>query len=99
MGHWIDSFLLLTQRRPPRTTPTDPRFPYTTLVRSLHDLGDKALQPLLELVESVGLRRHRLARLALSKRLLGLAHGLLGPAERRRDVARDRKSTRLNSSH
>src|SRR3546814_19282850 len=31
------SFILLMLRRPPRSTRTDTLFPYTTLVRSLHD--------------------------------------------------------------
>src|SRR3546814_4345599 len=33
------SFVLLMRRRPPRTTPTDPRCPYTTLFRPLARLG------------------------------------------------------------
>src|SRR3546814_2393599 len=41
-------------RRPPRSTRTDTLFPYTTLFRSLSDVGDVAaagLRPLLDLSE------------------------------------------------
>src|SRR5262245_65355755 len=65
-------------RRPPSST----LFPYTTLFRSLHDLGHDRL---LGAVEDAAVGGDEIARLAQ-----------LG------DVAvdlRDRKSTRLNSSH
>src|SRR3712207_8641743 len=71
-------------RRPPRST----LFPYTTLFRSL-----------LKLVHRVEHERRALAQLPLKLRRLEARHGSLpAPA---RDVAqvRDRKSTRLNSSH
>src|SRR3546814_20872256 len=76
-------FFFLMRRRPPRSTRTDTLFPYTTLFRSYDLVG-----------------RRRAARQAD------------GPAVRHRgehergdrrgavpDVRRDRKSTRLNSSH
>src|SRR2546422_6632112 len=75
-------------RRPPRST----LFPYTTLFRSLHavrvvgDVEDPAA-PDIEAARGVGAREARRPPLARA-------------AERRRQrVQRDRKSTRLNSSH
>src|SRR3712207_8151753 len=70
-------------RRPPRST----LFPYTTLFRSLRDL--------------LQLRRDG-PRRPVGRRLLGPLLGLGHERERRtdhRDLERDRKSTRLNSSH
>src|SRR3712207_9564516 len=78
-------FFFLMIRRPPRSTP----FPYTTLFRSL-------------LVVHVAARKLRLAR---REDLLdeGGVRADRGGADVRaqlfRDVRRDRKSTRLNSSH
>src|SRR3712207_6860312 len=70
-------------RRPPRST----LFPYTTLFRSPHRPGGRRAVR--------GAARGRTAdRRALQHRLAaGLARGLLPPRRR------DRKSTRLNSSH
>src|SRR5256885_12017977 len=74
-------------RRPPRST----LFPYTTLFRSPQRPGDPAARP------PGGGRRGR-GRRALramgrdARGLRGVARGAAGPA-------RDRKSTRLNSSH
>src|SRR3712207_8587418 len=85
-------FLMI--RRPPRST----LFPYTTLFRSPAVLVGLARQPgrLLELAlgeEAISLRRQ-----------LGDVRGFLRcevarPPRRRGGVERDRKSTRLNSSH
>src|SRR3712207_8949446 len=77
-------------RRPPRST----LFPYTTLFRSRG--GD-------DVAELAG-RRHALGLLEgpLGAPLLGdehLAAGRPPHAVEREDHARDRKSTRLNSSH
>src|SRR3712207_7280056 len=84
-------------RRPPRST----LFPYTTLFRSLHRAGDERL--LRGEVVDVGAHRDRLL---LAAELLGEAVQPIGAARGERDavaglhgVARDRKSTRLNSSH
>src|SRR3989442_6435038 len=81
-------------RRPPRST----LFPYTTLFRSLLQLFLHGLDFLLLSLELL------LARLKL---LLNLSEGFLafpGAGDRFLDVdnpdlQRDRKSTRLNSSH
>src|SRR5258708_28812179 len=72
-------------RRPPRST----LFPYTTLFRS-HLLGLEA-QPLDLAVDDAVVDREHVAR-ALDQPVDALA-------DRLRVQARDRKSTRLNSSH
>src|SRR2546428_1972424 len=85
-------------RRPPRST----LFPYTTLFRSPDEVLRIALRALRErrgvlpwAVVFPGRRRERLAALlAVPQRDLRV----VVPQEVRRD-ARDRKSTRLNSSH
>src|SRR5256885_3929047 len=92
-------------RRPPRS----PLFPYTTLFRSFHDLlrelgpSEKVLV-FAEPRETIEYLRATLARRGIE----ALAYvGDLSPAERDKMVARfrdpdgprDRKSTRLNSSH
>src|SRR3712207_7175406 len=72
-------------RRPPRST----LFPYTTLFRSLHRLDADVPAP----VAHGGREHHRLPRLPAHRgrdRWQGL---------HRRAPERDRKSTRLNSSH
>src|SRR3546814_8047766 len=38
-------FLFLMIRRPPRSTRTDTLFPYTTLFRSVHEIGGVRLRP------------------------------------------------------
>src|SRR5438132_10080209 len=78
-------FLLL--RHPPRST----LFPYTTLFRSV---SRRRLEghPLRWLLSRGGLLRHGLP----DRRFDGAPEGLHGGAS---DPARDRKSTRLNSSH
>src|SRR5689334_23983837 len=74
-------------RRPPRST----LFPYTTLFRSwlVRELGERGASPEPErLAQSVG----GLAEASLGERF---AAGRAEPLEARKD----RKSTRLNSSH
>src|SRR5258707_3315965 len=71
-------FFFLMIRRPPRST----LFPYTTLFRSrlpatLGDVGERDLDPCVDLLCAHARRWRRI----------------------RRPVRRDRKSTRLNSSH
>src|SRR5690606_41800475 len=92
--HCADSFLTL--RRPPRAT----LFPYTTLFRSLLVRGGEvALLGVLRgaAVGAVPLRQAeqlgRAAVLAIPEHLVGLF------GHRSLSSARDRKSTRLNSSH
>src|SRR2546421_7654912 len=79
-------------RRPPRST----LFPYTTLFRSLPAAGMAAAAP-------ARARAHRALRAALDAGL-GLVPGADGRGRPRlglthRASGRDRKSTRLNSSH
>src|SRR3546814_15939261 len=92
-------FFLLMIRRPPRSTRTDTLFPYTTLFRSLCDHGaaatvwsEKAERPDLPpgAEEEPSCREPRSIR--------RLPTRCLGPIGSR-PTTRDRKSTRLNSSH
>src|SRR3546814_11441404 len=98
-------------RRPPRSTRTDTLFPDTTLFRSLRDAGDfehpvgLAIIRLLvlsglRLNEGQGLERAWVADegyIVFSDTKTGAQIRVIGaPALR---VLRDRKSTRLNSSH
>src|SRR3546814_14207299 len=78
-------FFFLMIRRPPRSTRTDTLFPYTTLFRSarVHDVG-----------RGIHLPRQRQARWRQRRpHPPRPAEGLGG------QQPRDRKSTRLNSSH
>src|SRR3546814_5772000 len=95
-------------RRPPRSTRTDTRFPYTTLFRSpaalVGDAGQWPLrfhQPARGAVDVVG----DFERAAKAVRLrthdheilhIGAPPGMRAAAE---NLDLDRKSTRLNSSH
>src|SRR3546814_13938784 len=89
-------FLMI--RRPPRSTRTDTLFPYTTLFRSEGDvdvvgvaLRGRREDGLRQLVALLQPRRERLT-------VHGAGPRVLLPG-RPRQVAADRKSTRLNSSH
>src|SRR3712207_8415506 len=78
-------------RRPPRST----LFPYTTLFRSARrQVRLELLQHELEHVE----REQPLGRV-LPEAAKRLVQGADGVGRDRQDEARDRKSTRLNSSH
>src|SRR2546422_1642150 len=77
-------------RRPPRST----LFPYTTLFRSGSGHGASAAAELAR--HAAGLRRDGVS--AAPRGGGGLPHDLPGGAVRCR-ASRDRKSTRLNSSH
>src|SRR3712207_7785552 len=83
-------------RRPPRST----LFPYTTLFRSV--LGEVPRQA-VGLVAQPRQPRPAAAALLAQARLDVVLHALLGPrlrpARHPLDLPRDRKSTRLNSSH
>src|SRR5207249_9380997 len=95
-------------RRPPRS----PLFPYTTLFRSGEDavVHDRVVS-VTRHEEHLGVRAYRgelLGELAaahlrhddVGEHQIDLTRVLLGEGERcRRAVGRDRKSTRLNSSH
>src|SRR5438477_4401068 len=83
-----------------RRPPTSPLFPYTTLFRS-DDFGARGLKERMRTTTlwSDGARRagrRRLQRAAPRQRGDVCAVGRAGPV---RGGARDRKSTRLNSSH
>src|SRR2546429_6161319 len=85
-------FFFLMIRRPPRST----LFPYTTLFRSARVQGGQARRPLRE-------RRARERRLRALERpgahALHQQDGRAPGVRELRDLSRDRKSTRLNSSH
>src|SRR3546814_15567584 len=98
-------------RPPPRSTPTDTLFPYTTLFRShlhLDHLGaelaeDRRREGGCDVGGDVE-DAHALQRPDLAIRLHGIGHGVLSgrddlPEECPQAAASDRKSTRLNSSH
>src|SRR3546814_20809597 len=95
------SVLFLMIRRPPTSTRTDTRFPYTTLFRSRDDQRALALARRADEVEDA-------RRLVLDGRVDGVERQLLVRIERGQIVeidavphrfGIDRKSTRLNSSH
>src|SRR3546814_14069769 len=93
-------------RRPPRSTRTDTLFPYTTLFRSRADVlvrpvarfavDPAAAQPGARGAQHVHLdvvaHVQHLSRRAVQARARGMEDAGLG-------LGRDRKSTRLNSSH
>src|SRR3712207_7023067 len=79
-------FFFLMIRRPPRST----LFPYTTLFRSLWYIYDKMIKPLAERMRPQSLddyvgQSHLVGEGAVLRKMI--------------DSGRDRKSTRLNSSH
>src|SRR3546814_16745966 len=53
MSEIVTLFLFLMIRRPPRSTRTDTLFPYTTLFRSAHSIGEVGLR------QGVGRQGHR----------------------------------------
>src|SRR3546814_17269911 len=108
-------------RRPPRSTRTDTRFPYTTLFRSLEGAFDAVLaaEAVDELKASVAALKTQVDAQAVAASRLPL-DGAKAAADPARDAfverylrrgidagvemkslsgERDRKSTRLNSSH
>src|SRR3546814_17653401 len=95
-------------RRPPRSTRTDTLFPYTTLFRS--DTPSIAVRPFANLGSDPeqdfvadGIAEDIITALARLRWLFVIARNsscvYKGQAVDVRQVARDRKSTRLNSSH
>src|SRR2546427_13227625 len=93
-------------RRPPRST----LFPYTTLFRSLHrrdavtgdvhDVVHAAEQPEVAVLVALGAVAGEIDIVVLRPVLLDVAIGVTPDAtQHRRPGLRDRKSTRLNSSH
>src|SRR3546814_17373721 len=93
------SFFFLMIRRPPRSTRTDTRFPYTTLFRSLREVVERVTA-----LPGVGDASFA-AMPILGSGLWGsgiVVEGVTireGDPEPLRNVVGDRKSTRLNSSH
>src|SRR3546814_16316539 len=86
-------FLMI--RRPPRSTRTDTLFPYTTLFRSSDGFGADARR-------RIGDQRSippSFGRQSLRWKANRRTQSLEPVAVDRLDVVRDRKSTRLNSSH
>src|SRR3546814_15814733 len=99
-------FFFLMIRRPPRSTRTDTLVPYTTLFRShaSEDISGATghLAPWPGLAGHGWLLMGKVSFLWASPHCsLGAAHGTpwVGWSEAGRGPGRDRKSTRLNSSH
>src|SRR5258708_30968398 len=83
-------------RRPPRST----LFPYTTLFRSLPDVKNEALEETCDAPSSCPCILCSLAGLADADRGLGRTrHRIHRQWRTCYQPSRDRKSTRLNSSH
>src|SRR5688572_31704568 len=78
-------------RRPPSST----LFPYTTLFRSVPTAG--ARRTLVELAQANLLNEYAIGRYSTHDLLRAYAAELITPRDE--EEARDRKSTRLNSSH
>src|SRR3546814_15077227 len=94
-------FLFLIIRQPPRSTRTYTRFPYTTLVRSLHGLSECVACVVNSL--SFVLPRGGLVGKSLPRRRISRTQGRLFLGVQADGVivleCQDRKSTRLNSSY
>src|SRR3546814_14987017 len=98
--YFISLFFFLMIRRPPRATRTDTLFPYTTLFRSGQVDPDR--DRLLAGEQDLGRRarvRHRPARAPRPGDAPDRAGAAGTELQHVREAARDRKSTRLNSSH
>src|SRR3546814_12737121 len=94
-------FVFLMKRRPPRSTRTDTLFPYTTLFRSGDDHlppDGKVVHPVPPLVVVAGQSRGRAFTSRVVQDQAAIVDARLCRAGRVPAV-RDRKSTRLNSSH
>src|SRR3546814_11418462 len=92
---WWCVFFFLMRRRPPRSTRTDTLFPYTTLFRSVEEIGGRANSVR---GAEVGLHDTRAQPEIRRRGVEGRApaRGVQHPGWARHI---DRKSTRLNSSH
>src|SRR3546814_13754335 len=95
-------------RRPPRSTLTDTRFPYTTLFRSIgHEILDTVISGrlapglIIRLVVPHHHRRRMIEAFDQQPRLVpdGKAERPHRPCHSALAQPADRKSTRLNSSH
>src|SRR3546814_15364250 len=96
-------------RRPPRSTRTDTLFPYTTLFRS-RQAEETSDGRIVCRIERCGVRRRHQYLLGLCIEYVEGVQRDVGDAgdrdaagevegRNRRNIDRDRKSTRLNSSH
>src|SRR3546814_14603310 len=91
----------LSIRRPPRSTRTDTLFPYTTLFRSTEDLITP-MDMVVTLSQTGYIKSQPLSEYRSQKRG---GRGKQATAMKENDwidqlfIAKDRKSTRLNSSH
>src|SRR3546814_13659977 len=102
-GYYIFVFFLMI-RRPPRSTRTDTLFPYTTLFRSVDLVGHFIVthaEQRLELGIQTGAGRESIRVHAHAVLDLQTIRAPIGVAKRKAggELAEDRKSTRLNSSH
>src|SRR3546814_15689080 len=89
------SIFFLMIRRPPRSTRTDTLFPYTTLFRSLVDIGSHLFSSTVDALRDANIRLKHEKQL-----LIGIERDDFTPlSERMTKLLIDRKSTRLNSSH
>src|SRR3546814_14969907 len=97
-------FFFLMRRRPPRSTRTDTLFPYTTLFRSIR-MSQVTARPTRRLTPSI--RRDKASKVFIAKFLKTGKEGAHTeiatqgkiPTRPIPEAGRDRKSTRLNSSH
>src|SRR3546814_16971768 len=96
------------KRRPPRSTRTDTRFPYTTLVRSIYYDGKFYSYPLraFEALWNLGIVRSALcmasyakAKLLPNRTVRSFEDWTINQFGQKLYSILDRKSTRLNSSH
>src|SRR3546814_15270365 len=95
-------------RRPPRSTRTDTLFPYPTLFRSQRAMQQHQRAFLVDVWRRAGIGMQGAVRQALgilAGLLLEVGLAALAPEQRQGEATlnqngpRDRKSTRLNSSH
>src|SRR3546814_2867898 len=102
-------------RRPPRSTRTDTLFPYTTLFRSILGKGGRSKKTSTKSTDLGRINRHiipligkmlvtRLTKADVTTMMKDIMAGKTRQSEktgklRGRSIVRDRKSTRLNSSH
>src|SRR3546814_11832427 len=95
LWYFVGIFFLMI-RRPPRSTRTDTRFPYTTLFRSVSLLRPSTLRMQYRRMINYSVRfyQNRIISEIMGREGVG---GL--PARMDALYGEDRKSTRLNSSH
>src|SRR3546814_12622821 len=98
IAFFVICFFFLMMRRPPSSTRTDTLFPYTTLFRSGQKCYVADGHTLSRRLES---GEHRVAREDDEVVIVddAVADGVLVAEPRDLHPLRDRKSTRLNSSH